>query len=126
MHSLDCSILTQKDLIRPQGVWADLAKERERHLKTGKRAERTKTRLPVPNLPLCHWSSQLFDLREPSSTDVPVLLLNQPIRELKIPRRGPPRKRHLKSEFAFFQSLSRLLHLVYFVKYKRTPFEPNS
>ena len=52
MHSLDCSILTQKDLIRPQGVWADLAKERERHLKTGKRAERTKTRLPVPNLPL--------------------------------------------------------------------------
>ena len=31
------------------------------------------------NLPLCHWSSQLFDLRAPSSTDVPVLLLNQPI-----------------------------------------------
>ena len=25
------------------------------------------------------WSSQLFDLRAPSSTDVPVLLLNQPI-----------------------------------------------
>ena len=36
------------------------------------------TRLPVPNLPFCHWSSQLFDLRAPSSTDVPVLLLNQP------------------------------------------------
>ena len=34
--------------------------------------------LPVPNLPPCHWSSQLFDLRAPSSTDVPVLLLNQP------------------------------------------------
>ena len=33
----------------------------------------------MPNLPLCHWSSQLFDLRAPSSTDVPVLLLNQPI-----------------------------------------------
>ena len=31
------------------------------------------------NLPLCHWSSQLFDLRAPLSTDVPVLLLNQPI-----------------------------------------------
>ena len=31
------------------------------------------------NLLLCHWSSQLFDLRAPSSTDVPVLLLNQPI-----------------------------------------------
>ena len=33
----------------------------------------------MPYLPLCHWSSQLFDLRAPSSTDVPVLLLNQPI-----------------------------------------------
>ena len=31
----------------------------------------------MPNLPLCHWSSQLFDLRAPLSTDVPVLLLNQ-------------------------------------------------
>ena len=30
------------------------------------------------NLSLCHWSRQLFDLRPPSSTDVPVLLLNQP------------------------------------------------
>ena len=37
------------------------------------------TRLPVPNLPLCHWSSQLFGLHMHSSTDVPVLLLNQPI-----------------------------------------------
>ena len=37
------------------------------------------TQLPVPNLPLCHWSSQLFNLRAPSSTEVPVLLLNQPI-----------------------------------------------
>ena len=36
------------------------------------------TRLPVPNLSLCHWSSQLFNLHSPSSTDVPVLLLNQP------------------------------------------------
>ena len=33
----------------------------------------------MPNLPLCDWSSQLFDLRAPSSTDVPVLLLNQPV-----------------------------------------------
>ena len=31
----------------------------------------------MPSLPLCHWSSQLFDLRAPLSTDVPVLLLNQ-------------------------------------------------
>ena len=33
----------------------------------------------MSDFPLCHWSSQLFDLRAPSSTDVPVLLLNQPI-----------------------------------------------
>ena len=30
------------------------------------------------NLSLCHWSIQLFDLCVPSSTDLPVLLLNQP------------------------------------------------
>ena len=35
-------------------------------------------RLPVPHLSHCHWSSQLFDLRAPSSIDVPDLLLNQP------------------------------------------------
>ena len=40
---------------------------------TGKRAERTER----DNLLLCDWSSQLFDLRALSSTDVPVLLLNQ-------------------------------------------------
>ena len=33
------------------------------------------------NLPLCDWSFQLFDLCALSSTDVPVLLLNQPINE---------------------------------------------
>ena len=32
----------------------------------------------MPNLLLCYWSGQLFDLRAPSSTDVLVLLLNQP------------------------------------------------
>ena len=32
----------------------------------------------MPNLPLWHWSSLLFDLCTQSSTDVPVLLLNQP------------------------------------------------
>ena len=47
-------------------------------------------------------------------------------REFKIPRRQGPRKSRLKSEFAFFQSLSRLLQLIYFVKCKRTLFEPNS
>ena len=35
-------------------------------------------RLPLPNLPLCHWSTQLFNLRAPSSTDVPILLVTQP------------------------------------------------
>ena len=43
-----------------------------------KARENDSTLLPVPNLSLCHWSSKLFDLRAPSSTDVPVLLLNQP------------------------------------------------
>ena len=49
-------------------------------------------------------------------------------REFKIPRRPrpPPRKRRLKSEFVFFQSLSRLFQLGYFVKCKRTLLEPNS
>ena len=37
------------------------------------------TRLLVPNLPLCYWSSHLFDLRAPSSSDALVLLLSQPI-----------------------------------------------
>ena len=36
------------------------------------------------NLPLCHWSTQLFDLRVPSSTDVPVLLLNQPVFDFEL------------------------------------------
>ena len=52
---------------------ADLATGRECHL----------TRLSVLNLPLFHWSRQLFDLRAPSSTAVSVVLLNQAInREL--------------------------------------------
>ena len=33
------------------------------------------------NLLLSYWSNQLFHLRVLSSTDAPVLLLNQPIRE---------------------------------------------
>ena len=38
------------------------------------------------------------------------------IRELKQQRRWRLQKRHLKSEFALPQTLSRLFHLVYFVK----------
>ena len=41
------------------------------------------TRLLVLNLPLCHWSS--LDLQAPSSTDVPVLLLNQTSPRLGVP-----------------------------------------
>ena len=37
-----------------------------------------KVRLPMPHSSHYHWSSQLFDLRAPSLTDVPGLLLNQP------------------------------------------------
>ena len=59
--------------------WADLATERERHLTTGKRA---KTTLLYFRCPICRsaigQAPRLFDLRAPSSTDVPVLLLNQP------------------------------------------------
>ena len=39
---------------------------------------------------------------------------------------GDNYERRLKSEFASFQPLSQLLKLVYFVKCKRTLFEPNS
>ena len=45
---------------------------------TKKYAEKNETLLPVPSLPLCHWSSQLFELHVPSSIDVLILLLNQP------------------------------------------------
>ena len=61
--------------------YADLATGRERQLVTGKRAERTKQDFQFPicrSAILCHWPSQLFDLRAQLSTDVPVLLLNQP------------------------------------------------
>ena len=52
-------------------AWADLATERERQLTTGKRAERTKCDFH------CQFAALLFDSRSLSSTDVPVLLLNQ-------------------------------------------------
>ena len=35
--------------------------------------------LPVPNLPICRWTSQLFELGASSSSGVSVLMLNQPI-----------------------------------------------
>ena len=49
----------------------------------GKAGGKDWTRLPVPNLPLFYWSSQLFNLYTPSPTDVPVLSLNQPISKIK-------------------------------------------
>ena len=50
----------------------------------GKARGKDLIRFPVPNLSLCHWSRQLFDLGAPSSTDAPVLLLNQPWRNKSI------------------------------------------
>ena len=47
-------------------------------------------------------------------------------KEFKIPKQWRPQKHCLKSEFAFLQSLSQLLQLIYFVKCKQTLFEPNS
>ena len=47
-------------------------------------------------------------------------------RELKQQRRRRLRKRHLKSEFALLQTLSRLFHLVYFVKCWQMFLELNS
>ena len=47
-------------------------------------------------------------------------------RELKQQRRRRLRKRHLKSKFALLQTLSRLLHLVYFVKCWQMFLELNS
>ena len=47
-------------------------------------------------------------------------------RELKQQRRRRLRRRHLKSEFALLQTLSRLLHLVYFVKCWQMFLELNS
>ena len=55
----------------------------------GKARGKDETLLPVPNLQLCYWSSQSFDLRAPSSTDVLVLLLNQP--DLYLPSKGDGR-----------------------------------
>ena len=49
------------------------------------------------NLRLCHWSIQLFDLRAPSSTDVSVLLPNQPNVLLVATRRREPWKRGCKT-----------------------------
>ena len=53
-----------------------------RELTSEERAQKARgkhsIRLSVSKLSLSHWSSQLFGLRVPLSTDVPVLLLNQP------------------------------------------------
>ena len=48
------------------------------------------------------------------------------VRVDKQQRRRRLRKRHLKSEFALLQTLSRLLHLVYFVKCWQMFLELNS
>ena len=65
----DCDVTAHAN---PAFAWADLATERERQLTTGKRAETTKRDFR------CQCAALLFDLRAPSSTNAPVLLLNQP------------------------------------------------
>ena len=65
----DCDVTGHTN---PTFAWADLATEHERQLRTGKRAERTKRDFR------CQFAALLFDLRAPSSTDAPVVLLNQP------------------------------------------------
>ena len=83
-----------------------------------KARENDLTLLPVPNLSLCHWSSKLFDLRAPSSTDVPVLLLNQPtnspdrppyISLKNLPREFDKRAKHFPfgDHFVYSHNLSR-------------------
>ena len=48
------------------------------------------------------------------------------VRSLKQQRRRRLQKRHLKGEFALLQTLSRLFHLVYFVKCRRIFLKFNS
>ena len=65
-------------------------------LTTRKRAGRTKHDFRCSvcrSAILCHWSSQLFDLRTPSSTDVPVLLLNQPHPKIPFGRNKQSKKK---------------------------------
>ena len=58
---------------------ADLATERKRLLTTGKRADRTKHDFLCPIFDSAiGQASCLITVRVPSSTDFPVLLLNQP------------------------------------------------
>ena len=82
---------------------------------------------------MCRKASHAFATfetrRELESKCIPQLFLGwllgtrrSAVREFKIPRRRRPRKRRLKGEFAFFQSLSRLLQLIYIVKCERTLF----
>ena len=73
---------------------------------------------PLPSLPrtqraLCGW--------ERTEASCPTWW----VREVKIPRRRRPRKRRLKSEFAFFQSLLRLLSNLLW-QMQATLFRPNS
>ena len=58
----------------------------------------------MSNLPLCHWPSQLFDLGVPLSTDVPVLLLKQPIKNAiaQLFQRNPTVKSLSLGKLVFF------------------------
>ena len=48
------------------------------------------------------------------------------IREFKVPQRRRRRKRHLKSDFTFFETAARLSQLAHFVQCRQTFLDLNS
>ena len=70
--------LSPLSLPAPVQKQADLATERERHLTTAKRAERNKLDFRCPICRSAVGQTSCFICARRSSTDIPVLLLNQP------------------------------------------------
>ena len=68
---------------------------------------------------MANWSIQLFDLRAPSSTDVPVLLLNQPISWPARPQQRSQKSLRKSSRLSF-------LHGLKWRTLKRTPSLENN
>ena len=87
------------------GHQADLATERESHLTTGRSAERTKLDFRCP---ICR-SAIHFDLRAPSSTDVPFSVAESvDYREYPPPppTTTPPRHTHTHTRRELYQTVS--------------------
>ena len=78
-HSLqDLFVLPRVVVVVSSSLIGRFSNEMVTSVDNGKVCGKEKTQLQVPNLLLCHWSSQLFDLHVPPSTHVPVPLLNEP------------------------------------------------